>query len=106
LRDLFARTDEWRYSSAPVGSFAPNGYGLYDMAGNVAEWCQDWYQLDYYVGSPEHNPQGPESGTQKVTRGGHWFSWDRGLRVHNRSSNLPDVKAWQDVQGFRLAADF
>ena len=99
------KKDVWRYSSAPVGSFEPNGFGLYDMAGNVAEWCQDWYQRDFYSVSSMDNPQGPETGTEKVSRGGHWFSWDRGLRVHNRGSNSPDVKAWQDVQGFRLAVD-
>lgn len=55
-----------------VGSYAPNGYGLYDMAGNVWEWCSDWYAEDYYVNSPGKNPQGPDTGEAKVLRGGAW----------------------------------
>ena len=98
--------DIWRYSTAPVGSFAPNGYGLYDMVGNVAEWCQDWYHEDYYKISPTENPSGPETGKTKVTRGGHWFSWHKGLRVYNRGDNPPDVELWQNVQGFRCVKDF
>jgi len=98
--------DTWKYSTAPVGSFPPNGFGLYDMAGNVAEWCSDWYQWDYYLKSPHNNPQGPDSGKTKVTRGGHWYSWHKGLRVYQRGDSPQDVKYWQDVQGFRCVKDY
>lgn len=71
-------------TTAPVGSFPPNGYGLYDMAGNVWEWCLDWYQPDYYRKSPKVNPKGPytsfdvrETGTPKrVQRGGSFLCSD------------------------------
>jgi formylglycine-generating enzyme required for sulfatase activity len=70
--------------TAPVGSYPPNGYGLVDMAGNVWEWCSDWYQADYYQDSPERNPQGPSSsfnalepGTPfRVQRGGSFLCAD------------------------------
>ena len=88
-----------------MGSFEPNGYGLYDMAGNVAEWCHDWYQHDYYKVSPMDNPKGPETGNTKVSRGAHWYSWHKGLRVFNRGDNPPDVRLFQDVQGFRCVSD-
>lgn len=55
-----------------VGSYAPNDIGLYDMIGNVEEWCWDWYDPDYYRQSPGRNPTGPEVGVQKVIRGGAW----------------------------------
>lgn len=59
--------------TSPVGSFAPNGYGLYDVMGNVYEWCWDWYDAGYYSASPYKDPTGPSSGDYKVLRGGSWI---------------------------------
>jgi formylglycine-generating enzyme required for sulfatase activity len=66
--------DQWTYTS-PVGSFPPNGYGLYDMAGNVWEWCADGYDENYYSRSPNQNPTGSATETNRVSRGGSWLQW-------------------------------
>jgi len=58
--------------TSPIGSFLPNGYGLYDIVGNVQCWCWDWYSSEYYNLSPPSDPKGPSTGTQKVLRGGSW----------------------------------
>src|SRR5690606_9764220 len=54
----------------PIGSFKPNELGIYDMTGNVFEWCYDWYDKNYYATSPKENPMGPETGKNRVLRGG------------------------------------
>jgi len=57
---------------APVGQFPANDFGLFDMSGNVSEWCSDWFDREYYKSSPPRNPKGPETGIYKVIRGGAW----------------------------------
>lgn len=82
-----------------VNTFQPNGYGLYDMAGNVWEWVNDWYDSAYYQNSPAENPQGPANGKYRVLRGGSWSNLDNGLRVSNRDGYNPDYTGY--VIGFR-----
>ena len=81
--------DEWDESTAPVGSFSPNGYGLYDIAGNVWEWCADWYSENYYSSSSAKNPPGPGTGSFRVLRGGNWYHGTTSLRVANRLNISP-----------------
>ena len=79
-----AHYDGWnggRGTTKNVGSFEANGYGLYDMAGNVREWCQDRYEENYYSRSPAKNPPGPDTGSRRVLRGGSWSNAASTLRV-------------------------
>jgi formylglycine-generating enzyme required for sulfatase activity len=85
----------------PVGSFAPNGFSLYDMTGNVWEWTNDHYQPDYYSTSDSKDPQGPEVGEYRVIRGGGWYSGAKQLRIKNRHWFEPNFS--EASIGFRCA---
>ena len=93
-------------SRAPVGRFPPNGYGLYDMIGNVWEWTADWFDASYYLKSPVDNPKGPAAGKTRVMRGGSWMcseNYCRNFRSAARSFAEPD--SGLDNLGVRCAYD-
>lgn len=96
--------DGW-LTTAPVRTFTPNGYGLWQPVGNVWEWCQDWFDPDYYIASPLRDPRGPNNGTARVMRGGSYLchlSYCNRYRNSARSSNTADSSMGNT--GFRTVA--
>lgn len=109
-------TGKYLRQTAPVGSYPPNVFGLYDMHGNVAEWCADWYDPEFYANSPEEDPLGPpfgvvstkftNNGNQNffvVIRGGCWVDEGRACRSAYRYRAMPNTQ--YRLIGFRVACD-
>jgi sulfatase modifying factor 1 len=92
--------------TAPVDAFAPNGFGLYNVSGNVWEWCSDWFSPNYHIQASGTDPAGPPQGEARVMRGGSYLchkSYCNRYRVAARSKNTPDSSSGNT--GFRCAAD-
>ena len=96
----YSEVGQYRGHTVPVDSFAPNALWLYNMSGNVWEWCQDFWDSEYYRHSPSNNPRGPETGNSRVVRGGSWSYYPEYCRSAFRNSLHPDNRYY--YVGFRV----
>lgn len=98
--NIFGGDDNYAFT-APVTYYQSgrSPFGVFNMSGNVWEWCLDWYAGDYYRFSPEMNPEGPAAGSEKILRGGSWVNDIDGVRATRRAHNDPNTK--NEIAGFR-----
>jgi formylglycine-generating enzyme required for sulfatase activity len=104
INSIHANYGRRKVGTVPVGAYPPNGFGLYDVAGNVSEMVMDLYSESYYRSSPEIDPGGPEVGENHVIRGGDYLSHSEGLSVYKRYEGPSPYVALPNV-GFRLVKD-
>ena len=104
LLDRDANFDKKAARPVPVGTYDPNAWGLYDMHGNVSQWCEDWFGKNYYEDSPVRDPEGPSTGSGRVLRGGDWYSNAKCCRSAYRNSHAPTFR--DDAVGFRVVLSF
>jgi len=99
----YSEAGKFRRKPLPVKSFTPNELGLYDMSGNVAEWCADYYHSDFYKSSPTNNPLCKKESPDRIIRGGHIFSTPKYIRCTHRDARNPDTQNYEF--GFRVVKD-
>lgn len=103
LPESLTTIDDGYVYVSPVGSYPPNGYGVYDMDGNVMEWVADYYERNYFENSPLEDPQGPRTGTSRVNKGGNWYGSPTDCRCAFRGFSGQDMSFWN--LGFRVALE-